>query len=100
MAAKQGERRRYWGLVMPVPAPVIAMMAQQAEARGLEGVFAPQVFGPPWVPLAVAAAHSERIKIASGIAIAAARSPFETALAAIDLAAKSALAPSATALGS
>lgn len=70
---------------MPLPAPVIAMLAQQAEAQGLEGVFAPQVLGPPWVPLAVAAAHSERIKIASGIAIAAARSPFETAVAAIDM---------------
>jgi probable F420-dependent oxidoreductase len=85
MAAKQGESRRYWGLVMPLPAPVIAMFAQQAEARGLEGVFAPQVLGPPWAPLAVAAAHSERIKIASGIAIAAARSPFETAMAAVDM---------------
>jgi probable F420-dependent oxidoreductase len=68
-----------------MPAPVIAMIAQQAEAQGLEGVFAPQVMGPPWVPLAVAAAHTERIKVASGIAIAAARSPFETAMAAIDM---------------
>jgi probable F420-dependent oxidoreductase len=85
MGSGQGEARRYWGVVTSLPAPVIAMLAQQAEAQGLEGVFAPQVLGPPWVPLAVAAAHTQRIQIASGIAIAAARSPFETAMAAIDM---------------
>ncbi|MBW1683604.1 MAG: LLM class flavin-dependent oxidoreductase [Deltaproteobacteria bacterium] len=85
MAPEQGQRRRYWGIVTPLPTPVIAMLAQQAEAQGLEGVFAPQVLGPPWSSLAVAAAHTQRIKVASGIAIAAARSPFETAMAAIDM---------------
>ncbi len=85
MAPEQGQRRRYWGIVSPLPAAAIAMLAQQAEAQGLEGVFAPQVLGPPWSSLAVAAAHTQRIKVASGIAIAAARSPFETAMAAIDM---------------
>jgi alkanesulfonate monooxygenase SsuD/methylene tetrahydromethanopterin reductase-like flavin-dependent oxidoreductase (luciferase family) len=33
----------------------------------------------------VAAAHTERLKVGSGIALAAARSPFETAMAAIDM---------------
>ncbi|MBW2386786.1 MAG: LLM class flavin-dependent oxidoreductase, partial [Deltaproteobacteria bacterium] len=46
---------------------------------------APQVIGPPWSTLAVAAANTERLKVGSGIAIAAARSPFETAMAAIDM---------------
>jgi len=85
MASGQGQDRRYWGIVSPLPAPVIAMLAQQAEAQGLEGVFAPQVLGPPWPSLAVAAANTQRIKVASGIAIAAARSPFETAMVAIDM---------------
>jgi probable F420-dependent oxidoreductase len=85
MPSKPKSERRYWGVVAPLPAPVIAMIAQQAETQGLEGVFAPQVLGPPWIPLAVAAAHTERIKVASGIAIAAARSPFETAMSAIDM---------------
>jgi probable F420-dependent oxidoreductase len=85
MAAEQKGSRRYWGIVAPTPAAVIGMMVQQAEAQGLEGVFAPQVLGPPWIPLAAAAALSQRIKLASGIAIAAARSPFETAMAAIDM---------------
>jgi|TARA_Y100000310_G_scaffold195356_1_gene195333 probable F420-dependent oxidoreductase len=61
------------------------MLAKGAEAQGQEGVFAAQVWGPPFTSLAAAAAVTERIKIASGIAIAAARSPFETAMTAIDL---------------
>jgi alkanesulfonate monooxygenase SsuD/methylene tetrahydromethanopterin reductase-like flavin-dependent oxidoreductase (luciferase family) len=77
--------RHYWGFVPPAPAPGIAALAKQAEDRGLFGVFAAQVWGPPWVPLAAAAVATQRIAIASGIAIAAARSPFETAMAAIDL---------------
>jgi probable F420-dependent oxidoreductase len=60
-------------------------MAQQLEAQGVHGVFAPQVYGPPFIPLAVVAGATERLQLASGIAIAAARSPFETAMAAIDM---------------
>ena len=51
----------------------------------MQGLFAPQVYGPPFLPLATAAAATERIQLASGIAIASARSPFETAMAALDL---------------
>ena len=83
--ANDHSKRRYWGFVPSGPAPLITAMAQQAEAQGLEGVFAAQVNSVPWVPLAAAAAVTERIGIASGIAIAAARSPFETAIAALDL---------------
>jgi probable F420-dependent oxidoreductase len=78
-------RRRYWSFTSALPAPILRMVAAQAEARGLEGIFAPQVYGPPWIPLAAAAMATERVKLASGIAIAAARSPFETAMAAIDM---------------
>ncbi|MDP6375006.1 MAG: LLM class flavin-dependent oxidoreductase [Kiritimatiellia bacterium] len=85
MISRSGQDRRYWGLVAPLPAPLIAMFARQAEEQGLEGLFAPQVLGPPWSTLAVAAANTERLKVSSGIAIAAARSPFETAMAAIDM---------------
>lgn len=85
MTSHQAQDRRYWGLVAPIPAQAIAMFAQKAEAQGLEGVFAPQVLGPPWSALSVAAAYTTNLKVASGIAIAAARSPFETAMAAIDM---------------
>ncbi len=80
-----GRSRHYWGFVNALPAPVLAAAAKQAEAQGLEGLFAPQVYGPPWIPLAAAAMATERVRLASGIAIAAARSPFETAMAAIDM---------------
>ena len=80
-----GAKRKYWGVVTPLPAQMIAAQAQQMEAMGLEGVFAPQVYGPPFIPLAVAAGATKRLRLASGIALAFARSPFETSLAAMDL---------------
>jgi probable F420-dependent oxidoreductase len=61
------------------------MQAKMAEDAGLEGLFAPQVYGPPFIPLAAAAAVTSRVRLASGIAIAFTRSPFETAMAALDL---------------
>ena len=79
------DRRRYWGTVMPVPAPMLSMQAKMQEDAGLEGLFAPQVYGPPFVPLAAAAAVTTRVKLASGIALAFVRSPFEAALAAMDI---------------
>lgn len=76
---------KYWGTVSPMPAQTIAAWAQQLEAMGLEGVFAPQVYGPPFIPLAVAAGATTRMRLATGIALAFARSPFETAVAAMDM---------------
>ena len=55
------------------------------EEAGLEGLFAPQVYGPPFVTLGAAAVVTSRVKLASGIALAFVRSPFETAMAAMDL---------------
>ncbi|MCC6640538.1 MAG: LLM class flavin-dependent oxidoreductase [Deltaproteobacteria bacterium] len=85
MASAASEKRRYWGFLNPMPAPLLGMIAKGAEAQGLTGLFAPQVYGPPFVPLAAAAMVTERVLLASGIAIAAARSPFETAMAALDV---------------
>jgi len=76
---------RYWSVLQPLPAPILVTLARDAEARGLHGCFAPQVYGPPFLPLAVAAGVTERLQLATGIAIAAARSPFETAMAALDM---------------
>jgi probable F420-dependent oxidoreductase len=85
MADDDRSNKRYWGVVTPMPAPELTALAQMAEAGGVHGLFAPQVYGPPWIPLATVAGVTERVKLASGIAIASARSPFETAMAAIDL---------------
>ncbi len=84
MAAASRERR-LWGLLAPMPAPILVELARAAEREGRVGLFAPQVYGPPFLPLAAAAAVTERIQLATGIAIASARSPFETAMAAIDM---------------
>ncbi len=80
-----GNARQYWGVLPVLPGPILVEVAKQAEASGLTGLFATQVYGPPFIPLATAAAVTERIKLATGIAITAGRSPFETAMAAIDL---------------
>jgi probable F420-dependent oxidoreductase len=78
--------RKVWGVTTPqLPASMIAAMAKQMEDDDLIGVFAPQVLGPPFIPLAAAATSTTRLQLASGIALAFARSPFETAMAAIDL---------------
>ena len=77
---------RHWGAVVPfMPADALADQARAIEHAGLMGILAPQIYGPPFVPLAVAAAATERVRLLSGIAIAGARSPVETAMAAIDL---------------
>jgi probable F420-dependent oxidoreductase len=78
-------KRQYWGVITPLPAPVLAAQCQMLENQGLEGVFAPQVYGPPFVPLATAAGLTQNLRLASGIALAFVRSPFETAMAAIDI---------------
>lgn len=76
---------KYWGTIVPLPGAMLTAQAQQLEAMGLEGLFAPQVYGPPFIPLATAAGATSRIRLATGIALAFTRSPFETAVAAMDL---------------
>lgn len=79
-------RRKYWGIVVPLmPAEMIAASAKQMEDAGIHGAFAIQVYGPPWIPLAAAATSTSRLELATGIAQAFVRSPFETAMAAIDI---------------
>jgi alkanesulfonate monooxygenase SsuD/methylene tetrahydromethanopterin reductase-like flavin-dependent oxidoreductase (luciferase family) len=62
-----------------------AAAAARAEEQGLEGVFSIQLASNPWVPLGAAAVSTTRLRLATGIALAFTRSPFETALAALDL---------------
>jgi probable F420-dependent oxidoreductase len=79
-------KRKYWGIVVPLmPAEMIAGAAKQMEDAGIHGVYAIQVYGPPWIPLAAAATTTSRVQLLTGIAQAFVRSPFETAMAAIDL---------------
>lgn len=76
---------KYWATIVPLPAPILTAQARQLESLGLEGLFAPQVYGPPFIPLATAAGATTNMRLATGIALAFVRSPFETAVAAMDL---------------
>ena len=79
-------RHRYWTMLPPTrSAAKYAQLAREAESRGVEGVFSIQLNSNPWVPLGAVAATTSRIRLATGIALAFTRSPFETALAALDL---------------
>jgi probable F420-dependent oxidoreductase len=77
--------RRYWGLLPTLPGAVLAQVVKEAEAIGMEGLWVPQLYGPPFITLAAAAMASQRLKLGTGVALAFTRSPLETALSAIDL---------------
>lgn len=76
---------RFWGGVYPILGAKLPTVAKRLEDAGRYGVLAGQNWGPPWVPLAAAAAVTERIQLACSVAIAGARSPFETAFASLDM---------------
>jgi probable F420-dependent oxidoreductase len=79
-----GEPRRFWGTMPVLQGDQLATTAQGMEQTGFEGVFALQIYGPPFVPLAAAATVTKALKLGSGVAIAGTRSPVETAYAAMD----------------
>jgi probable F420-dependent oxidoreductase len=62
-----------------------ASQAQKAETAGYDGVWAAEVGHDPFLPLAVAAEHTERIELGTGIAVAFARTPMTVANVAWDL---------------
>src|SRR3990172_12201851 len=85
-SAMTTNKRRYWGIGPGnLPAAAVPAEARMQEDAGLDGLFAVQVYGTPFVPLAAAATATSRIRLASGIALAFTRSPYETALHAMDL---------------
>lgn len=78
-------KRRYWSMVTPMPADVLAQVAKQFEDLGLEGLWAPQLYSPPFLTLSAAAMATRRVKLGTGVALAFTRSPLETACSALDL---------------
>ncbi len=78
--------KRYWGFVpADVPASAVAALAKMQEDAGLDGLLAAQLYSTPFIPLAAAATATSRVRLLSGIALAFTRSPYETALAAMDM---------------
>ncbi len=63
--------------------------AQAAEALGYDGVMSADIAHDPFIPLALAALATERIQLATGIAVAFPRSPMVVAQLAWDLQAES-----------
>ena len=63
----------------------IARVAAQAEAAGFQTLWTSEMFHDPFVPLAAAAAGTSRINLGTSIALAFVRSPWVTALSALDL---------------
>jgi probable F420-dependent oxidoreductase len=63
----------------------LADFARAAEGAGIARLWAPELYRSATVPLAVAAAATERIELGTGIALAFTRSPMVTALEALDL---------------
>lgn len=57
-------KRRYWGGVLPdMPATAVAAQAKMQEDAGLDGLIAPQLYSTPFIPLAIAAAATNRIRL-------------------------------------
>jgi alkanesulfonate monooxygenase SsuD/methylene tetrahydromethanopterin reductase-like flavin-dependent oxidoreductase (luciferase family) len=78
--------RPIWALLSPqMTGTALRDAVRKLEDRGIAGLVMPQVYGPPFVPLAAAAMASDRLELGTGIAIALTRSPFETACAAIEV---------------
>lgn len=59
--------------------------AKEAEAVGYDGVWVPETSRDPFLPLALAAEHTETLEIGTSIAVAFARSPMTLANTAYDL---------------
>lgn len=63
----------------------MAALARQIEELGFDGLTTPESGHDPYIPLAIAAEHTERIGLATNVAVSFPRSPMATAQAAWDL---------------
>lgn len=64
----------------------IAEIAQQMEDIGYDGLTSPESGHDPFLPLMIAAEHTQRVKVGTNVAVAFPRSPMVTAQLAWDLA--------------
>ncbi len=66
------------------PAGVVTQ-ATEAEAAGYDGIWSAETSHDPFLPLVLAAEHTERLQVGTGIAVAFARNPMTLAVTANDL---------------
>lgn len=77
---------RHWTLLTPfVTGDVLTRQSRQIEAAGLRGIACPSIYGSALVPLSHIAAVTSRVQLQSAVLPAFPRSPFETAVTAMDL---------------
>jgi alkanesulfonate monooxygenase SsuD/methylene tetrahydromethanopterin reductase-like flavin-dependent oxidoreductase (luciferase family) len=74
-----------WTVLESMPGKEFERAVREAEEVGLQGIWIPQVFSPPFPAMAAAAIVSTRLRIGSGVALAFTRSPVETALSALEI---------------
>ncbi len=70
---------------IPLDLAQVPQAAKRAEALGYDGGFTPETGHDPFLPLAIAAEHTERIELGTAVAIAFPRSPTTTAQIAWDI---------------
>src|SRR5271165_4662342 len=63
----------------------IAQAARSAEEIGYDGVWSAETGHDPFLPLAIAAEHTERVELGTGIVVAFGRNPMITANVGWDL---------------
>jgi probable F420-dependent oxidoreductase len=73
------------GAVMTPDPAAIPKAARELEDLGYDGIFTAETSHDPFLPLLLAALETERLELATGIAVAFARSPMTTATTANDL---------------
>lgn len=76
-------KRKYWTIL--ANSNDLATVMPRIEERGYTGVQMGQNYAPPFIPLAAGAMVTKRLELASGIAIGLTRSPFETAVSALEV---------------
>jgi probable F420-dependent oxidoreductase len=72
------------GAILPDPAHAAAS-ARAAEDAGFDGAWCPETGHDPFIPLTLAAEHTERVELGTAIAVAFARNPMSLAMTANDL---------------
>jgi probable F420-dependent oxidoreductase len=73
------------GTVMTARPEEMPAAARELEELGYDGVFTAETSHDPFLPIALAALETERIELATGIAVAFARNPMSTAVVGNDL---------------
>jgi probable F420-dependent oxidoreductase len=77
--------KNVWTVLESMPRKEFERAVREAEDAGLQGIWIPQLFSPPFPAMAAAAMVSARLQIGSGVALAFTRSPLETALSALEV---------------